>query len=164
MVKLWNISPLQCCKILQGHDKWVRFLAYSPDGQILASCSQDETVKLWEVKSNSSRQPIANVSTLAAPIDYCAFWMNRFISPQDATLPVSLWDTRTSSENQPWLALSQGEIDRKYTQSSPDYFSQSIKTLRIPRSYEAMNIARVTGLTEVQVSTLKMLSAVESRS
>jgi WD40 repeat protein len=164
VVKLWSISPLQCCQILQGHDKWVRFLAYSPDGQTLASCSQDETIKLWAVKSNSSRQSIANVSTLTAPIDYGAFWMNRFISPKDAAFPVSLWNTRTSSERQYGLTLCEGEIDRKYTQSSPDYFSKCIKTLRISRPYEGMNIAQVTGLTEAQISTLKMLGAVESRS
>jgi WD40 repeat protein len=164
VVKLWSISPLQCCQILQGHDKWVRFLAYSPDGQILASCSQDETMKLWAVKSDSSRQSIANVSTLTAPTNYCAFWMNRFISPKDATFPVSLGDTRTSSERQYGLTLSQGETDRKYTQSSPDYFSQCIKTLRIPRPYEGMNIAQATGLTEAQISTLKMLGAVDRES
>ncbi|HEY9607708.1 MAG TPA: NB-ARC domain-containing protein [Allocoleopsis sp.] len=164
VVKLWSISPLQCCQILQGHDKWVRFLAYSPDGQVLASCSQDETIKLWGVKRDSSRPSIANVSTLAAPIDYCAFWMNRFISPKDATFPVSLWDKQTRNEHQHGLRLYQGGIDRKYTQSSPDYFSQCIKTLRIFRPYEGMNIAQATGLTEAQVSTLKMLGAVESRS
>ncbi len=32
---------------LHGHQNWVRFLAYSPDGKLLASCSQDGTVKLW---------------------------------------------------------------------------------------------------------------------
>lgn len=49
-VKLWDISG-QCYQILQGHDKWVRFLTYSPDGQTLASCSQDETIKLWDTQT-----------------------------------------------------------------------------------------------------------------
>jgi hypothetical protein len=90
--------------------------------------------------------------------------MNRFISPDNATFPVSLWDTQTSNEQQQWLTLSQGEIDRKYTQSSANYFSECIKTLRIPRPYEGMNIAQITGLTEAQISTLKMLGAVDRES
>jgi predicted NACHT family NTPase len=36
---------------LHGHQNWVRFLAYSPDGKLLASCSQDGTVKLWDEKT-----------------------------------------------------------------------------------------------------------------
>lgn len=32
---------------LQGHQKWVLGLSFSPNGEILASASQDNTVKLW---------------------------------------------------------------------------------------------------------------------
>ncbi len=69
VVKLWNIAerpepqssaenrpatrapvgaapPL--CHTLQGHHNWIRFLAYSTDGKLLASCSQDGTIKLWD--------------------------------------------------------------------------------------------------------------------
>jgi WD40 repeat protein len=44
------LPPLPAPPLLQtlyGHQNWVRFLAYSPDG-VLASCSQDGTVKLWD--------------------------------------------------------------------------------------------------------------------
>ncbi|MBD2073005.1 pentapeptide repeat-containing protein [Phormidium sp. FACHB-592] len=43
-------TPLPAPPLLQtfyGHQNWVRFLAYSPAG-VLASCSQDGTVKLWD--------------------------------------------------------------------------------------------------------------------
>ena len=111
VVKLWNISRSQCVRILQGHDKWVRFLAYSSDGQILASCSQDETIKLWDVKK-------------------C-------------------------------LSLER-DIDEGQTQYSKSSFSECIKTLRVPRLYEGMNITGVTGLTEATIATLKMLGAVDN--
>lgn len=70
-IKLWQWQPAStipitsCSKTLQGHSKWVRFLAYNSDG-LLASCSQDETIKLWHL--NSDR----NVShkTLQVPRPY----------------------------------------------------------------------------------------------
>jgi WD40 repeat protein len=36
---------------LAGHSHFVLSVAYSPDGEYLASCSKDSTVKEWEAKS-----------------------------------------------------------------------------------------------------------------
>jgi WD40 repeat protein len=61
-VKLWNINtktfttlPSACAssdfatdlRTLQGHSNRVFCVAFSPDSQILASCSGDRTIKLW---------------------------------------------------------------------------------------------------------------------
>ncbi len=44
-------SPLGGTSVrsLQGHTSLVMSVAFSPDGQTLASGSQDETIKLWDV-------------------------------------------------------------------------------------------------------------------
>lgn len=41
--------------ILRGHEGPVRRLAYSPDGRLLASGSDDKTVKLWDVQLGGER-------------------------------------------------------------------------------------------------------------
>jgi WD40 repeat protein len=157
LVKLWNISSLPNCQILHGHDKWVRFLAYSPDAKILASCSQDETIKLWKVKPDSSGISLSHSSTSVTPRAYHTTWM----SSENSILQVPLWMMPTESKYQLWLTPHKRTTDRRQPQNSQNYMDVCIKTIRIPRPYERMNITDVAGLTAAQKSTLKMLGAVD---
>ena len=62
-VKVWNVSDGALIHTLQGHTDWVTWLrnfitsvtsvAYSPDGQTLASGSTDNTVKVWNVSNGN---------------------------------------------------------------------------------------------------------------
>jgi hypothetical protein len=71
--------------------------------------------------------------------------------------------TPIEGEYQLGLTPRKGTINTRQTQNSQDGFSARIKTLRIPRPYEGMNITDITGLTAAQKSTLKMLGAVDDR-
>jgi WD40 repeat protein len=47
-VRLWDLrQPAAAPTVLRGHEKWVYFVAFSPDGQSLASGSGDQTVRIW---------------------------------------------------------------------------------------------------------------------
>jgi WD40 repeat protein len=64
-VKIWQLgsdrqgaSPMNLARsqesplrTLTGHSDWVRTVAISPDGQILATGSDDNTIKLWELNT-----------------------------------------------------------------------------------------------------------------
>jgi WD40 repeat protein len=41
--------PTQIFGVLQGHKDWVNSVAFSPNGQLIASGSEDRTIKLWEM-------------------------------------------------------------------------------------------------------------------
>ena len=50
-VSLWQISNGQRVAICQGHTDWTRALAFSADGHILVSSSEDCTVRFWDVQT-----------------------------------------------------------------------------------------------------------------
>ncbi|MHC5743364.1 MAG: WD40 repeat domain-containing protein [Nostoc sp.] len=50
-LKLWNINTGKLINTLAGHRSHVCAIAFSPDGQHLASGSADGTVKLWDLNT-----------------------------------------------------------------------------------------------------------------
>jgi WD40 repeat protein len=50
-ILLWHLTDRRQIASLEGHTGWVRCLAFSPDGQLLASGSTDHTIRLWNLKT-----------------------------------------------------------------------------------------------------------------
>ena len=58
-IKLWNLRG-NTVKTLKGHKGIVNSMAFSPDGKLLVSGSEDSTVKMWDVsewQSVETREP-----------------------------------------------------------------------------------------------------------
>jgi WD40 repeat protein len=53
-------GPLQ---VIDGHSEEVFAVAFSPDGQLLATASSDTTVKLWDVMTGASLTGVTFLST-----------------------------------------------------------------------------------------------------
>jgi len=81
IVKLWNIDGKEL-KNLEGHTGMIRTVNFSPDGQFIASASDDNTIKLWRCDGTE-------VKTLKGHKD--SVW-NVSFSPDGLTIASASWD------------------------------------------------------------------------
>jgi WD40 repeat protein len=54
VINRWDLITGKCLQTYTGHTNWVWSIAYSQDGLKIASASEDETIKIWEVESNQA--------------------------------------------------------------------------------------------------------------
>jgi WD40 repeat protein len=57
--------------IFQGHESDINSIAFSPDGCILTSCSDDCTVRLWNVKNGDAVTTLEGHSDAVSSVTFC---------------------------------------------------------------------------------------------
>ena len=83
-------------RTLRGHSSWVTGVAFSSDGQRLASGSWDQTVRFWNVPTG---QQLSTVGSKMKEVQALAFsrdgdWM----ATENSSNTVTLWNARTGTE------------------------------------------------------------------
>ncbi len=132
VVRVWEVSSGQCLKELQGHTRCIRSIAFSPDGSTIVSGSEDQTVRLWDANSGQCLKVLQGHSSSVRSVVFGHSGDIVVSGSDDGT--TKCWNTQTG---------------------------ECLKTLRRDRPYERMNITGITGVTEAQKATLKILGASE---
>ncbi|KPA36057.1 nwd1 protein [Fusarium langsethiae] len=87
----WNA----CMQTLEGHGSWVYSVAFSADGQRLASGSDDKTVKMWDTATGACMQTLEGHGDLVSSVAFSADGQRLASGSDDKT--VKIWDAATGA-------------------------------------------------------------------
>ena len=52
---MWETATGYCVKTYSGHREWVRMVRVHADGDLIASCSNDQTVRVWALQTKDCK-------------------------------------------------------------------------------------------------------------
>jgi WD40 repeat protein len=90
-IKLWDAQTHGLIKTIPAHKDWIQTIAFSPDGQRLASGSRDKTIKIWDLIGDECLELLDGnadqVWTLAFSDD------GKILASSGENSIIRLWDT-----------------------------------------------------------------------
>src|SRR5947208_13908611 len=89
-------APAQEPVTLKGHDGWVGGVAFSPDGETLATASADGTAKLWVVATGREVAALKGHADAVAAVAFAPDGRTVATASYDKT--AKLWDPETGKE------------------------------------------------------------------
>ena len=165
---------------MKEHKGHVLSIAFSPDGQTIASSSEDTTIKIWSLENGECINTLEGHknrvrSILYASISITSEQVDQIIVTGSDEGIIKMWDslgkcqkTLSAHENRIWSMAFSLEEQSLMTASGDETIKvwnintgEYIKTLKPFQPYEGTDITDVEGLTESQKDTLKDLGAVE---
>jgi WD40 repeat protein len=94
-VRVWNVGEAKVDFALEGHKDWVTCVAFSGDGQKLASSSFDRTVRLWSVGEKKELKSLAGHKGTVWSVAFSKDGATLASGAQDG---VKLWDVAKGEE------------------------------------------------------------------
>ena len=93
-----QLENFSTARILKGHSQAVRGIAFSPDGETIATASYDETIKLWNWKTGKQ---LATLAGHSQDVECVAFSPDgKILASGSDDNAIKLWNAKTGEELQ----------------------------------------------------------------
>jgi len=176
-VRLWRAADGALLQTLAGHESSVAGVAWSPDGRRLASCGGGGTfgeLFVWDAERGARLNSLVGHDSVISRVAWSQDSQRLFSGGMTGV--IKWWDAEsganlhTQQKHQGWIrSLSVSPDGSMLVSSGEDGIillwdtaqAELIRTLRIDRPYERMDINGLTGITTAQRAALLALGAVE---
>jgi WD40 repeat protein len=95
-IRLWDVAAGKELRRLRGHQGGASFLAFSPDGLVLASLGGDSTLRRWDVKTGRELGRPAGHQNWVTAVAFSPD--GKFLASGSADRTVRLWDPLTGKQ------------------------------------------------------------------
>ncbi len=177
-VKVWDVVSGDCIATLYGHTEGVSAVTFHPDGNMLMSGSYDQTMKFWQLETGVCLHTLHDDSAAIVSLACNSTGTMLLCGGNDQSL--KLWDIGCTPQQYSLQKVFSGHTgvvvsvgmspDETMAASSSEDGTIKLwsltkggwlKTLRVDRPYERMNIGNVVDITLAQKNTLMVLGAGE---
>jgi WD40 repeat protein/DNA-binding MarR family transcriptional regulator len=93
-VRIWNLEG-ECLNVLSGHESWIWWVVWSPNGKTLATASADQTIKLWDVQTGECLQTLHDDRLVGVAIAWSPD--GNWLATSSTNGAVRLWNFQTSA-------------------------------------------------------------------
>ncbi|KAK3947359.1 hypothetical protein QBC32DRAFT_328628 [Pseudoneurospora amorphoporcata] len=104
------IRKLEGLLTLEGHSRYITSVAFSPDGQRLASGSDDKTIKIWDPASGSCLQTLEGHSDYVTSVAFSPDGQRLASGSDDKT--IKIWDPASGSCLQTIITIASPQQSR----------------------------------------------------
>ena len=94
----WNTATREPRRKIKGHDKWIRDVKVSPDGQLIASVGDDMVCRLWDAESTKLKSELRGhepktPTQFTSMLYTCAFSADgKLLATADRVGHIVVWD------------------------------------------------------------------------
>jgi WD40 repeat protein len=131
-------------RTLKGHSHWVRSVAFSADSKLVASGSNDNTVKIWDAATGAEVRTLkghsSSVNSVAFPAD------SKLVASGSDDKTVKIWDAATGAEvrtlkgHSHWVRSVAFSADSKLVASGSDDNTVKIWDAATGKEVQTLNV------------------------